>query len=58
MEQLGWQVIVIPTNKGKKVLIRGMEKSLEPYVPFILDSPNEYNRKQRERLVDYLEAFE
>ena len=57
MEQLGWRVIVIPTNKGKKVLIRGMEKFLGPYVPFILDSPNEYNRKQRERLVDYLESF-
>lgn len=57
MEQLGWQVIVIPTNKGKKVLVRGMEKFLGSYVPFILDSPNEYNRKQRKRLVDYLESF-
>ena len=57
MEQLGWRVIVIPTNKGEKVLVRGMEKFLGPYVPFILDNPNEYNRKQRERLVDYLESF-
>lgn len=57
MEQLGWRVIVIPTNKGKKVLIRGMEKFLGPYVPFILDSPNEYNKKQREVLIDYLESF-
>lgn len=57
MEQFGWQVIVIPTNNGKKVLVQGMEKFLGPYVPFILDSPNEYNRKQRERLVDYLESF-
>ena len=57
MEQLGWQVIVIPTNKGKKVLIRGMEKFLGPYVPFILDNPNDYNRKQRKKLVDYLESF-
>lgn len=57
MEQLGWRVIVIPTNKGKKVLVRGMEKFLGPYVPFILDSPNEYYRKQREKLVDYLESF-
>lgn len=57
MEQLGWQVIVIPTNKGEKVLVRGMEKFLGPYVPFILDNPNEYNKKQREKLVDYLESF-
>lgn len=57
MEQLGWQVIVIPTNKGEKVLVRGMEKFLGPYVPFILDNPNEYNKKQRKKLVDYLESF-
>lgn len=57
MEQFGWQVIVIPTNNGKKVLVQGMEKFLGPYVPFILDSPNEYNKKQREILIDYLESF-
>lgn len=57
MEQQGWQVVVIPTNKGEKVFIHGMEKYLGPYVPFILDNPNEYNKKQREQLVDYLESF-
>lgn len=57
MELQGWKVIVIPTNRGKKVLIHGLEKFLGPYVPFILDNPNEYSKRQRKKLVDYLEAF-
>ena len=57
MELQGWKVIVIPTNRGKKVLIHGLEKFLGPYVPFILDNPNEYSKSQRKKLVDYLEAF-
>lgn len=57
MEQLGWKVIVIPTNKGEKVYIRGMERFLGPFVPFILDSPNEYTNKQKEKNIDFLESF-
>ncbi len=57
MESLGWRVVVIPTNAGKRVLIRGMERFLGPYVPFILDVPSEYSKRQQRKLVDYLESF-
>ncbi len=57
MKDLGWNVVVIPTNKGKHVYIHGMEQYLGPYVPFILDMPSEYPKRQREKLVDYLQGF-
>lgn len=57
MESLGWNVVVIPTNKGEKVYIQNMKRFWGPYVPFILDTPNEYNKHQREKLIDYLECF-
>lgn len=57
MKDLGWNVVVIPTNKGKHVYIHGMEQYLGPYVPFILDIPSEYSKRQREKLVSYLQRF-
>lgn len=57
MEALGWNVVVIPTNGGKKVYISGMEKYLGPYIPFILDMPSEYSKKQQKRLLDIFLKF-
>ena len=57
MEAQGWNVVVIPTSGGKKVLIQGMERFLGPYIPFILDMPSEYSKKQRRKLVDIFKRF-
>ncbi len=57
MEHLGWKVIVIPTHKGEKVYIQNMKRFWGTYVPFILDTPNEYNKRQREKLTDFLVHF-
>ncbi len=57
LKERGWEVIVIPTNTGKRVFVRGMERYLGPYVPFILDLPSEYNKKQLNRQIDFLETF-
>lgn len=57
MEQQGWNIVAIPTSKGKKVYIKGLEKFHGRYVPFIHDMPNDYTPKQRKKLINYLETF-
>ena len=57
MEDLGWKVVVIPADTGKKSAVKGLEKYFGPYVPYLGYMPSEFNRKQREQIVSQLLEF-
>jgi len=57
MEENGWNVIVIPTNPGKKIFIQGFQRFDGPFFPYSLDMPNEFSRHQQKKIIDLLESF-
>ncbi len=53
LKERGWRVIVIPLNEGK-IYIHGLEEYNKNSCGFLYDSPSEFTRKQREKILDSL----
>lgn len=57
MEELGWNVVVIPADTGKKAAVPGLAKYFGPWVPNLGYMPSEFSRKQREKIMTQLLSF-